>query len=284
MPLNPRQLAIAIWLCVLLVFCLSKGDIRRSVLRVVRCVLEPTLFITALLSLAWVVGVVFALSWLGLWSLPLLWDSVAFAVIGTATLIRKMVESKDYSSRFYGRVVLQSLGLSALVSTLASTYTFGLVLELVLVPWLVILGAMLGVTQASDQYASLRKPVEVLIGLTGAAMLVQAVYGAVLDYRGFLSILTVQSLLLVFALTAAYVPYLYGLRVWMVYESALVPLRLGEEKRLSVRFYARAKVALRFRLHLSRVEHFGKGAANGLSRCATRADVDAVLEGGRAED
>lgn len=282
MSLNSRQLSLAVWLCVLFVFCMAKRDIRRSVIDLVRCGLEPILLIPALLSLAWITGVVLGLYRLGFWTPSLLWDTLAFAFVGTTVLVWRMGESRDYSRRFYGRIVWRSLGLSVLIGTIGNTYTFNIIVELILVPWLVLLGAMLGLAQASEEYSNLRKPLQVLITLTGLAMLTRAVIGAISDYDGFLSIQTVQSLLLLFALTVAYVPYLLLVRVWMTYQSALIPLRLGHKKPLRVRLYARARIMLKFRLNLARVERFGVSAADKLSDCTTRASVDAMLKGREA--
>lgn len=278
MPLNARQLAIAVWLGVLVAFCLLRRDLRRSVFGLLRLGLDPALLVPAVLSVAWVAGVVLGLRSVGLWSLSLLWDTLAFAFVGTTILVWRMNESKDYSRQFYGRIVWRSLGLSVLISAIGNNYTFSIYVELLLVPWLLLLGGMLGLAQASEEHANLRRPLEILISATGLAMLVRAFAGAVADYDGFLSILTVQSLLLLFALTAAYVPYLFLVRVWMTYDSALVPLRLGEKKAIRVRLYARAKVAVKFKLDLAKVERFRTTVAWQLRDCTTRAAVDAVLE------
>ena len=282
MPLNPRQLSLAIWLCVLLAFCLVKRDIRHSVISLVACGLHPILLVPAILSLAWITAVVLGLNRLGFWTFSLLWDTLAFALVGTTVLVWRMGESKDYSRRFYGRIIWRSLGLSVLIAAVGNTYTFNIVVELVLVPWLVLLGAMLGLAQASDEYSNMRKPLQFLVTLTGLAMLTRAVAGAISDYDGFLRVETVQSLLLLFALTAAYVPYLFLVRVWMTYQSALIPLRLGDKKSLRVCLYTRARIVIKFGLNLARVEKFGVSAAHGLSECTTRASVDAVFKGREA--
>jgi hypothetical protein len=276
---NPRQLALVIWMGGALVFVLAKGDLRRSILSVVQTALDPTLLVPAILSVVWNAAVVYGLYRSGLWSPSLWWDTLAFVLVGTTSLVWRMTESKDFSRRFYIRIALPSLGLSVLIGTVASTYTFGLAIELLLVLWLVLLGGMLALARSSERHARLVRPVELLITATGLAMLARAVAGAIVDYTGFLSIQTVRSLVLLFLLTAAYLPYLFLVRVWMTYELAFIPLSLGQSKPLSVRLYARARMLLRFRLNQSRLERFRTSRGNELRGAATRAAVDRVLKG-----
>ena len=243
-----------------------------------RLVVRPMLLVPALLSLAWVAVTVLGLRSLDLWGLSLLWGTLTFALVGTTTLVWRMAESDDYSSHFYGRIIWRSLGLSVLISAVGNTYTFNIYVELLLVPWLAALGFLLGLSQASEQYAQLRRPLQVVISATALVMLFRAIMGTIDHYHGFLSIHTVQSLILLFALTLAYVPYLLMLRVWMTYQSAFVPLHVGVTKTLRLRLYAQIQIALKFRLDLARVGRFRTTAATQLRDCTTREAVKEVLE------
>jgi len=142
----------------------------------------------------------------------------------------------------------------------------------------VLLGGTQALAGSSGKDSRAVKPVEFLIALTGLAMLFRAIGGAVADYRGFLSIQTVRSLLLVSVLTVAYIPYLFIVRVWMTYELAFVPLRLGDKKPLSVQVYARARMLLEYGFNLSRLERFRASHGNALRWATTRSAVNRVFE------
>jgi len=275
--MNPRQLSLVIWIGVAFVIGLAMSGIRSSIFSTLRTVLNPALLIPAALSAGWTAAVVYGLYHLGLWSPSLWWDTLVFTLVGTTALVLRMSQSKDFSRGYYARIALQGLGFSVLLGTFVSTYTFGLPVELLLVPWLVLLGGVQAMASSSEEYAPAAKPVKVLIVLTWLALLFRAVSGAIADHEGFLRLLTVQSLLLLFVLTVAYLPYLFLLRLWMTYELAFTPLQLGEDKRF-VRLYARARTILRCRLNLSRLEQFRRGPGNHLRGATTRAAVDQVFE------
>lgn len=174
--MNPRQLALVIWAALAAVFLLARRDTRGNILDVIKMALHPTLLIPATFSVGWNLAVVYGLYQLGFWTSSLWWDTAAFVLVGTTSLVWRMVQSKDFSHRFYFNISLQNLGFSVLLGTVASTYTFSLPVELLLVPWLVLLGGMLALAQSFKQYSNVVKPVQFLITLTGLAMLSKRVF------------------------------------------------------------------------------------------------------------
>lgn len=275
--MNPRQFALVTWATIAAVVLLARRDTRGSVVDVVKTALTPKLLVPAIGGLTWNAAVIYGLFRLGFWSVSLWWDTAVFVLLGSAGLVGRMIESKDYSRRFFVEAVLSTLGLTVLMGTIVSTYAFGVVAELLLVPWLVLLGGLLGLVRSSDEHRAVVKPVTFLVAITGVAMLSRAVAGAIVDYEGFLSVQMVQSLLLLFVLTAGFVPYVFALRVWMTYEVACVPLKLGPQKSKGVYWYAVAKMVRRFRLNLSLLQEFRTGQGNDLRFVATRQAVDEVL-------
>jgi len=276
--MNPRQVALTAWALIAVIWALTKPEIRRSFGAVARIAFKPKLLIPALASLTWNVTVLFCLFRLNLWSPALWWDTAAFVLGGTTSLVWKMNESKDYSWRFYRQVVIEALTVSFLLGVLVSNYTFGLPVELILVPWLVLLGAIQAFASSDTKYSAVRKLVDGLIGITGFAMLARMISGAVAQDSGFWSLLTVQSLLLVFLLTAVYIPFMIGIRTWMTYELAFIPLSLGDKKPLMVRLRARLKMVLRHGLDLAALERFRTGPGYELRFATSKQAVDAVFE------
>jgi hypothetical protein len=122
------------------------------------------------------------------------------------------------------------------------------------------------------------KPLTFLVSITGLAMLSRAVAGAMADQQNFLTMQTLQWLLLPFVLTVAFLPYLFALRVWMNYELACIPLKLGDKKSRKVLWYAIMKMILKFGWNLSRLERFRTSQGNDLRWATTRQAVDEVLD------
>lgn len=276
--MNPRQIALVAWLLVGFVWAISQPGVRQSVAQVLKTVLDPQLFFPACMSLVWNAAVLFGFFKAGLWDSALWWDTAVFVLGGTTALVWRMNDSRDYSWRFYRKVLLETLGISVLFGVLVSNYTFGIAVELLLVPWLFMLGGLKAVSESDEKYSSVAKLVNFLIAFSGLAMLAQMIAGTLAEDSGFWSLLTIQSLLLVFLLTAAYLPFMFGVRCWMTYEKAFVPIRLGERKPWSLRTRAKLKIFLRHGFNLGKLESFRTGSGNQLRFATTRDAVDRVFE------
>lgn len=276
--MNPRQISLVAWSTVALIAAMAHADIRASIRGVIKSVFTPVLLVPALLSLVWVSMCVFFLQRASLWTPILWWDTLAFALAGTTSLVWRMLESKDYSRQFYWKIVRRSLGASVLLGVMVSTYTFSLPIELVLVPWLVALGMLQAFMSSSAEYAGALKLVNFLIAVTGLSMVSQSVAGAMAGGKAFLSLVTVQSFLLLMLLTVAYLPFLLTVRIWFTYDSAFEPIRQGAAKPLRIRLYARLRVISRHWLALSRLDAFRSGRGNDLRWATTREAVDAIFD------
>jgi hypothetical protein len=278
-----REIALVAWLGVALIVGIFNASVRRGLAGVVKTALMPKLLIPAIVSLGWVGLIIWELYRVGFWNVSLWWDTGAFLAVGATALVWRAVQSKDFSLQFYTRIVLQTLGLSVILGTAAAAYNFPVVVEILLVPWLVLLGGMQALAESTEDYNGVGKVVRGLVTLTGLAIFARAIQGAFVDYHGFLSLQTVRSLLLLFVLTLAYLPYLFLMRVWAAYDTACVQLRLGPDKSLFVHAYARIRMLLKFGFRLSRLERFRTGVGNDLRWVTSRQAVDQVFTALRNE-
>lgn len=272
-------MALVGWGVAALAFGLSWRRTRSPLLDMLKTAMSRQLLIPALGSLLWNGAIVYALLRAGYWNAARMWwDTAVFVLFGTVTLVFKMMKQKGYSGRFYLKVALTNLGLAVLLGTFVSTYTFGIVVEVLLIPWMLLLGGMMALAEMSSEFTGLTKALQFLGMLTGLAMLSRAIGGAIIDYRNFLTLETLKTLLLPLLQTAAFLPYLFVLQVSMAYELACIPLRLGVDKPPSVSRYALRRMITRFGLNLSRLERFRTGVGNDLRWATTRDAVDEVFE------
>jgi len=107
---NPRQIALVAWALVALVWVIFQRSVRPSMGQLLRTALSPKLLVPACLSLAWNAAVLFGLYRAGLWDSELWWDTSVFVLGGTTALVWRMSDSRDYSWRFYRKVLLETSG------------------------------------------------------------------------------------------------------------------------------------------------------------------------------
>ena len=161
---------------------------------------------------------------------------------------------------------------------LANVHTFLLPVELVLVPFLVLLGAMLALVKVQPDLKNGQKPIAVLVNGAALAILGLSVAYVVVHLARFERPEYVRALLLPLILTVVIAPLVYGLRLIVLWDSALPMLRktyLADRPALYPYIRGRA-----FRLcgfSLKRAELFEKDYWRRLRGAQNTDEVDAVL-------
>lgn len=272
--MNGRQWAIVIYGALTAAACLLAKETRPAAVGVLKAALAPQLMVVAILGTAWNLCAVYVLSRLGYWTVDLWADTATFVLFGTIALGWRMQGDRRYDPRFFRKAALTNLGIGALLLVFVNTYTFPLSAELVLLPWLGVLGGMLAVSEANADRQPLAKLIRFLISATGLLMLAGGAWGAVADRERFLSVDTLRWALLPFVLTTAYLPYLYALRVFSSYQLACIQLGLGPKKKWMIRWYARLRMIRTCGLNLERLDSISTTVGLRLRHATTRMQVD----------
>jgi hypothetical protein len=145
--LNNREWAILIWGVGIFPILMARREIRSSVGQLLRIVLSPPLLIPLLLMVAYVVGEV----WLGnkarLWRSDLIKDTVVwFAISALALFLGYDQASKQ--PHFFRRRLLAAISISVFLEFFVHLFVLGLIAELALQPFLLLLGLLIALGPA----------------------------------------------------------------------------------------------------------------------------------------
>jgi hypothetical protein len=168
---NNREIASVAWIVVAIVWALVKApDFRASLSALFKSLLSPKLALPLLGMVAYVAGLAFVGSRVGLWDGPLLSDTLAwflftgFGLFGAATRVFERRGS-------FGAVLRAAIGITVLVEVFINLYVFQLLVELVLVPVLAVVVGMSVVAGTKDEYAPVKKFLDGLLGIVGVALI-----------------------------------------------------------------------------------------------------------------
>lgn len=248
--LNTRELAIGIWLVVFCAFaCIVAG---RAVWRVAKAALAPQLITAFSLFAAYVAFSVFVLSQIGLWDWPQLKTTLLWAVFTAPGMVGRMISKEEHPKLLSGWV-RDSLGAVIIVELITNTYTFPLWAELLLVPFLALIGGMLAVGERGARYAPAVTFLNWVLGLFGAFVIGRGIWMIVANWSSFATLATLRDFYTAPLLSLTLIPFLYVMYLYVRYESAFAPLPIWIKDK-HVRDYARAMAVISFnvRPHLLR--------------------------------
>ncbi len=245
--LNSREWATVIWAVIAVLWMLTHTEIRASLFNVVRTAFGRTIVVPASVMLAYIAAVVFAASRIGLWEVRLVGATLAWIVASALLGFFKVIRIPD--ERHYFRAALRrSFEIAVLVDAYVNLFVLPFWAELILIPSVTLLGAMVAVAEVSpelagEEYDTTRSCLKSLMGVLGIALLLYATIHVASDLSGPSGLSHLgKSLILPLWLNLALIPFMFLLAIRVVYETAFVMLGFpGNATKASVR---RAKLAL----------------------------------------
>lgn len=246
--LNNREWALVIWFFAFLIFAsFSKkmDKVRESLKHLFKAFFVKSIVSIFILMLIYIMAVVFALFKIGLWESSQLKNTIIWTTsVGALSLFK--INSIKENRQFFKNAVLDNLKLIAIVQFVVGVYTFGLFIEILIVPVLVILGAMLGLAQTDEKYHLVGKILNGIMVAFGSILILYTIYMLATNFGEFARKQTIYDFYIPPLLTLLYLPFIFIMMVFTTYELAFVRLNfLINEPKLQ-RF---AKIYSIFKFH-----------------------------------
>lgn len=160
--LNNRETAIGIWLLCIFLLCLMSKKLREPVWEVLKAIFDLRLVVFFGSVGALVIAICLALKNVGLWgsdqsAATFLW----FAFSGTITAGKALQVQED--EEFFKKLFWDSIKVAGAFEFIVVAHSFSLFAELLLAPILAMLGMFQAIADTKEEYAPVKKLVNVLL-------------------------------------------------------------------------------------------------------------------------
>lgn len=271
-----REIATIVWLTLVIILALFKHNVRSSVLKVITALFRKQIIAPIILILTYNILVVYGLYAIGFWSFALLKDTVVWFVFAAIPLMVSFITSKD-SENIFHKILVDNLKALIIVEYIVGTYTFPLLVELLLLPFAFFV-VMLDVVARSDpKFASASKAISIIQLSLGLAVLSLSLYGAALDYLDLFSPGTLSGLFLTPLLSILLSPFIFLAVLYSRYESLFVMLNVGPNKSRDIKGYARRRIFKYLAFNLDKIQEFHYSHGRKLIMVQTKDDIDRIL-------
>jgi hypothetical protein len=271
-----REKAIAIWLLTFAIGALFIRDIRRQLPGLLKTLFAAALVFPFLFAVTYVGGIVLSLAEVGLWSREFL-DVTVFWFFGAGLWMFSAVGLHAADPDLFRRIIRRRLLAGVLViEFIANFYVFTLFAE-----WLLIFGitlvVLLDVVAATKpEFARVKTLTEGGLAVFGVFLLVRAANIVLSDPGSFTTSETVMRFLLPILLSATFIPFVYVLAVWILYEQAFIRLNhFASDPRIARR--RKWSMARAFGLNRKRLAAFAGPDRVKLARARSDAQIRDAL-------
>lgn len=275
--LSSREIAIVFWGAILLIWFISKKEIRKALRKLIKTLRSPYITIPIAVTMLYIAMVVLGLHKLDLWTIELTKDTVFwFFTVALVTIVS--VTSQLDNNRIWRSIIIDAFKIFAVFEYLSSTYTLPLWAELVFVPVVTFLAMLHVVADAKAESKQVANLIVIVQYGIFVYLVVWIVGAAVADWSNLATVNTLRKLLIGPILTIAIFPLLYLFRLYAIYESVFVNLNIGTSKPIAVKRYARKKIVLYFGLNSKGLIGFSQSnRRRGLHRVQSKTDVDNIM-------
>lgn len=273
MELDNREIAFLTW------FALIAGTIvrktrRSDVLRNLLCVLikPPILYLLCVLA-CYVAVCIWLLSIPGWWQ----WSNLKTSLLwvgGFALVAAFNYEKAGAGKAYFRATMLEAIGLTVLLSFIASSHTYGLLAELLIAFLLIVLVAAAAVSERDARLKSVHTLATVLLALLALLMLGNSIYHIITSFGHFATSHTAREFALPMLLTAMFLPFLYGLYVYITYHSIFNSFN-SSIKNPTLHSYARLRLITGFGLDTAGLEKWRRHVV--IFEPKDKGDIDASI-------
>tara|TARA_A100000171_G_scaffold50802_2_gene63160 strand:- start:85 stop:930 length:846 start_codon:yes stop_codon:yes gene_type:complete len=269
-----RELSIIFWVTTILILTLLNKNFRNSFIKLVQTFFN-SVFGMFLWMIIYLEIVILLLTLIGFWDRFLIKDSVLWALFVGFPLLMK--SHKINSEKSYLRTILkQSLKGIIIIEFIANFYSFSLVAELIIIPIMTFIGLSDIFIKDKPEYKQIDKLFKNLTAIFGFIVLGYTIYRISNEFGEFANVNTLKAFTLPIILTLLFLPYLYFVALWSLYQ--VMNIRMGTQlKKSSHKRYLKIKLFKAFKINRKKLREFQSHL--GFDSIIDKKDIRNSIEG-----
>lgn len=237
------------------IFCLANKDIRESLADTFKLLCSMSILRVFSIMSIYIAGIIYFLFILGYWDTNLTKDTLIWITFTAVVLLFNSTD-KALQEGFFKRKVIESIKIIVVIQFIANAYTFKLVAEIILTFVLVFLGALQAITNFDEKYKRVERLITILISFVGLIIFVNSIHLITKDFHTFGSFGTLKSFLLPIILTVLFLPLVYCMSLYTIYNHINVCLKMKSYIDKKLRRYIMRNIFLEYHFKLRSLRKF----------------------------
>ena len=279
---NNREIAIMIWIVIFFIWVFLKKDVRRNVKKPLTSVLKLLFWgkigTALLIMILNTVLVAFLLAKVHFWDVSLLKDTV-FWFFGTGFIMFMNSNKIGSEKHYFKKALLDNLKFVVVLEFIINLYVFNIFVELLIVPAIFIIAAMISISKTKKEYLLAKKVLSSVLSVFGLIFISYALIELTTSFKDFTTLQNLKDFLLTPILTITYLPFLYFLVLYSTYELLFVRIDLWIKKDKQLANYLKWQTLKKCSLNLNKLNTFSTHLNKQLMFIKTRSDVTQIANG-----
>lgn len=257
--LNNRELAILFWITVFCIYFFSSAkmvEARKAFRNLLVSFFVKKIISIMILMIIYVLIIVYNLAEIGLWNVEQLKNTIFWSIsVATLSLLKLNTIKKDKS--FFKHSILNNLKILAIIQFIIGVYTFPLIVEVILIPVLFLISAMIAIADSDKKHAQVKRLLEYLLSIFGVIVIVYTVYMLLTNFGEITKEKTFYDFMVPVLLTFFYLPFIFIMIIYSTYEDVFSRLRFSIKNKM-LRNIAMLYSVIVFNIRLDLLERWSR--------------------------
>lgn len=216
---------------------------------------------------------ILALTLINFWEPTLIKDSIIWTIFVGFFLLFKTNQINSQENYLHS-ILKDSIKGIVVIEFIVNFYSFSLLTELILTPVICFIFIIQFSAQKETRYKLVEKIFSGLISLFGFIIIIYSIIKISQETSSFLNLQTLKSFLLPIILTSLYLPFLYCVALWSLYEIT-ISIASYKIKNKKDKLYLKKKIFMTFLFNRKKLNKFQKEI--GYASVLKKEDIDLVI-------
>ena len=226
---STREYATGFYIVIFAIYALSNKKAWPSLIALIKAALKTTIVGPFIVFILYAAIITFLFTRLSFWNNLYLKDIITWTLfVGVPVCYNAL--GKDPKSGYFKEIVIDNIKATALVEYFFGTFTFNIVVELILQPLILFISIIQVYADKSDNSVSVRKFCDAILSIIGITIFVLTIRAAISDYRYLDIQITAVSFLIPLVYSVLFLPVSYLFALIAKYEIVFIRMGFYDEK------------------------------------------------------
>lgn len=279
--LSSREIAIGFWIIVIIIFIIFNKNLRHPILDVIKVACSRQLVIPFVVMLFYAILLSYLFSLTHFWKWLYVKEIIIwFLFVGIPICYRAI--GKEIENDYFKKIIIDNLKFIVLAEFIIGYFTFHIIIEILLIPFLILLFMIDVITEAKEEYMSVKKITSALLAYIGFLILGLALRKAVIDYQSLANLDTFISFIIPIVLSVLFLPVAYGFAVYAKYQTIFIKMRFREPDDKKIQMHRKLKVIQACTLSYSKLCLFERESIKHIYTKMSKSEFDNLIKGFRS--
>lgn len=214
---NNREIALIFYMMIFIMWMLFTKGIRKSLVNLLKQFFVKEVLILTSLMLVYTYVILFFFSRIKLWDNSMTKEAI-YWIFGVGIIILFNSNEVINEESYFKKIITKKLKLLIIIEFIVGLYVFGIILELILIPIVILFSLLLGYTDVHKEHEDVRKFINLFFGILGFSYLLYSGYNIYHDVTSLANYYNLKLFLFPIFMTFLFIPFAYFIALFIQYE------------------------------------------------------------------